>query len=363
MSLILDALRRKNDAEEPPSASPRRGSHADAVLATLGYSRVRRTHRAYGRLAAYAFAVVILGLSGWLLVDWVLAPEPPGPMTPVLAVQLPAGTTAPGAPPTVASPSSSARPSTATLAPPKVEPKPTVPTSAPVPPNVEPKPALPSLTPVSPPRENVKPAPPPTAPAVPAVRAGSEPDHFRLALYYQRAGDFENALLHYRAVLQQNELNAEVHNNLGLLYQEKGLLAEAVTEFERALFIDQRYVRAYNNLGVTFLSLNRFDQAAAQFRTALTLDPRNVDAMVNLAIALKSTGQADQARAQLLRALELDSHSAPSHYNLALLYEEAGETAKAIQHYRLFLQYGGAEHAHLAPGVRSRIDTLSARLR
>ncbi len=169
--------------------------------------------------------------------------------------------------------------------------------------------------------------------------------------------------MHYRTVLQQNELNAEAHNNLGLLYQEKGLTGEAIQEFERALFIDPNYVRAYNNLGVTYLGLGRPDQAAAQFRTALKIDPRSVDALVNLALALKASGRPEEARTQLLRALELDSHDAPAHYNLALLYEEVGETARAIQHYRLFLQYGGAEHARLVPDVRARVDALTARLR
>ena len=33
----------------------------------------------------------------------------------------------------------------------------------------------------------------------------AESDHFRLALYYQKIGDFENALIQYRAVLQRDE--------------------------------------------------------------------------------------------------------------------------------------------------------------
>ena len=40
-------------------------------------------------------------------------------------------------------------------------------------------------------------------------------DHFGLALYYQRVGDFDNALAQYRTLLEQNDASAEVHNNLG----------------------------------------------------------------------------------------------------------------------------------------------------
>ena len=58
-------------------------------------------------------------------------------------------------------------------------------------------------------------------------------DHFGLALYYQRIGDFDNALTHYRALLERNDASAEVHNNLGLLYQDHGQPDDAVKQFQR----------------------------------------------------------------------------------------------------------------------------------
>ena len=203
-------------------------------------------------------------------------------------------------------------------------------------------------------------APAPSGPALSTVR--SESDHFKLAVYYQRAGDFENALIHYRAILERNELNAEVHNNLGLLYENKGLTEEAVKEFQRAIFIDQKYVKAHNNLGVALLNRGKIDAAAAEFRAALAADPRSVDAHVNLALALKAGGRREEAQEVLITALSIDSHHPASHYNLALLYEEGGEIAKAIDHYQQFLKYGGVEHADLGPDVRSRIDALTTRL-
>ena len=105
----------------------------------------------------------------------------------------------------------------------------------------------------------------PGSPA-PAPRPAGETDHFKLALYYQRVGDFENALIHYRAVIAADELNAEAHNNLGVLYQGKGLYDEAIHEFQRATFIDPRYDKAHNNLGVALLRSGKTDAAIAEFR-------------------------------------------------------------------------------------------------
>ena len=134
-----------------------------------------------------------------------------------------------------------------------------------------------------------------------AGSVSSDAEHFRLGVYYHRAGDFENALKHYRALLERNELNAEVHNNLGLLYQDKGLMDEAVNEFQRAILIDQRYVKAHNNLGVAFLHLGKLDAADAEFRAALASDPGNVESLVNLALAMKTGGRREEARETLIR--------------------------------------------------------------
>jgi len=186
-------------------------------------------------------------------------------------------------------------------------------------------------------------------------------DPFQLALYHQRAGDFEQALLNYKLALQRNELNVEAHNNLGGLYLGRNLLAEAVREFERALAIDPAYVPARVNLSATFYKQGRFDAAAAQSREVLRVDPRNVDGFVNLALAQKGVGQVADSQISLRRALELDPHHPLAHYNLARQYEDGGETVRALEHYRQFLQYAGPEQEPYAADVRARLQSAQPR--
>jgi tetratricopeptide (TPR) repeat protein len=141
-------------------------------------------------------------------------------------------------------------------------------------------------------------------PAVGRRPSNLGPDPFQLALYHQRAGDFEQALVSYKALLQRDEMNIEAHNNLGYLYLGKGLLDEAAREFQRVIAIEPKYVTAHVNLSATFYKLERFGAAAAQAREALALD-----------------------------------------------------------HYRLFLQYAGPEQSDYAEDVRQRLPALSARIR
>jgi Tfp pilus assembly protein PilF len=193
--------------------------------------------------------------------------------------------------------------------------------------------------------------------------AVSGPDDFQLALYYQRSGDFEQSLVHYKAVIGRDELNVEAHNNLGRLYLDKGLTDDAVREFQRVAAIDPRYVQARVNLAAAYFKQGHYDLSSAEARAALALEPRNVDALVNLALAEKAAGQVADARESLLAALRIDQHNAAAHYNLARQYEEVGESALALSHYEAFLKYAGPEQAAFAPDVRGRIAALSAKIK
>ena len=372
MSLILDALRRGQPKPDPEARkSPQVTAYADAVLATLGYSRgeppttLGTWLRAYG---PWAVAVVLLGLVGWAA--WWSATGNPGGL-PAGADRVadarrpPPAVSRPGEQPVadaeIATPDEQVAATVPDLAPPPVTASrpaarsvpPAQPSNASVAAVTEPRP-LPGEGP-----NTVPSAPPTPEPVVPVERPPvTQPDHFEAALSSQRAGDFEGALLHYRALLESNEFNAKVHNNLGLLYHERGLTYEADQAFQRALAIDPRYAKAHNNLGVARLRQGRNDEAAAAFRTALRLDPTNVESLVNLALALKGAGRVEEARETFLQALAMNGSSAPGHYNLALLYEETGDIFRAVDHFESFLEYGRVEYAQLATQVRDRLADL-----
>ena len=77
-------------------------------------------------------------------------------------------------------------------------------------------------------------------PAIPPLPSTPPENHFGLALYYHRMGDFDSALAHYRVLLEQNDASAEVHNNLGLLYEDRGQFDDAIKQFQRAIALDPK---------------------------------------------------------------------------------------------------------------------------
>jgi Tfp pilus assembly protein PilF len=385
VSLILDALRRKST---PPDGteSADRPRRADTVLASLGYPRSPggRARPSLKTLVLYGVAAVALGFAGLSLVIFLLAPSAapkPGAVVPARTVAQRAATppetkkTSPLPPPSIATP----RQASPAPAAPHVAQRSATP--EPVPPPVVQRPATPAPPPLferrpatqsprtassapsrrSSPSRVAQPAPPAvvaTAPAPPPATAPPPVNHFGRALYFQGVGDFDNALAQYRALLEQNDANAEVHNNLGLLYQERNQLDDAIKQFQRAIAIDPRSVKAHNNLGVAYMRSSRPDVAAAEFRFALASDPHNVESLVNLALVQRSGGRIADARALLRRALTINPRSAGSHYNLAVVADETGDTAAAIEHYRAFLRFGAVTHPELIAAVRARLTTL-----
>jgi Tfp pilus assembly protein PilF len=389
MSIILDALRRGR-AREVPRVNPH-AAQTDAVLQTLGYGRFNPTSplNRLKRFIGYLALAVVFALLLWGAVVWVTqflltpskaeidsAPQSTRPAPPpVAAVRAPVPAPSPA-------PAVRSVPVDVPGGPPAVAPGPVSSVARPVPAPLRPAPPLatggaliPSANqPVVQSSRRVVPDVVPTAPtgapsrtafstaaATTTATVTTGEDHFGRAMMYQRLGDFENALVSYRQVLQRDDLNVEAHNNLGVLYRDKGLLEDAVVHFQRAIAINPNYARACNNLGVTYLGQRKFDAAAAQFHRALAIDPKNIESMVNLSIVEKESRRRDEARGWLSRALEIEPRNAEAQYNLGLLEDEAGNATKALAHYRAFLQSGAATHPSLAGEVRKRIELLEGK--
>lgn len=362
MSTLFDSLSRRR----LPGARRSGGGHAtaghDAVLASLGYRPRRGLHKAVKVLLLLAGGVAVL--VAWAAWDInVRRPaaaqesgQPSAPVPPPTREIVPAPT------PLVELPPAPVETPPALVETPAVI---DVPVGDPLIPDTVPGPTGPprAVPPEPLPVSAPEPIPPPPTPAPsgePHRTATPAVDSMTVALYHHRTGDFERALVAYQSLLGQNELNAAVHNNLGLLYQEKNLLDEAARSFQRAIVIDARYALAHNNYGVTLLRQGRHDAAAAQFRKVLELQPRNVDAMINQGLAARAAGQREEARAVLLRALAESPRHALAHYNLAVLQDEAGEIARAIVHYRAYLEHVSGDDPERAAQVRARLGAIGS---
>lgn len=371
MSVILDALRRgrarvtSGSGAQPPS----RG-----VPAALGLGAPARAsdpdRRPRPGIVLLPVAVIAAGV--WAALQFSSAP--PSGTGPVPAdagsSELRLNTAAPRPPMPPAVPDASDRdaaPRTGTAGN-TTEPARTVPDAAP--PDTAPDAPPVARRSGAPARAAIPPALPAAVPgeravaSAPAPRTAADakptPGDFELAVRHQALGNFEQALQHYMAVLQQDAFNVEARNNLGLLYHQRGLPGEAIEQFRRALLIDPQYVRARSNLAVVLTAAGRLAEARAELRAALAVQPRSVDLLVNMALVEKADRKPDAALEVLLRALAAEPRHPVAHYNIAVLYEEKGSMALAYDHYQTFLMHAAPEHAAVVAGVQARVADLAA---
>lgn len=202
----------------------------------------------------------------------------------------------------------------------------------------------------------------PTAPSQDAKAPGDAVNHFELAVRYHGAGDYDEALKHYLAVLAADEFNVEARNNLGLLYHRRRQTTEAIEQFRRAITINPRYVTARSNLAVVLMDAGRLAEARAELRAAMSIEPRNADLIVNLALVEKADNRREQAIEWLVRAIGYQPTHGMAHYNVAVLYEEQSALALAYDHYSEFLRYSGPQQGQLLADVQQRLEVLKPRL-
>jgi tetratricopeptide (TPR) repeat protein len=135
---------------------------------------------------------------------------------------------------------------------------------------------------------------------------------------------------HAIAVTENNPI---MHNNFALAIQLQGRIDEAISHYRQILQTNPKFVPAHNNLALALQSQGKFDEAIGHYRQVLQFAPHSVHAHNNLGLALQSEGRLDEAISHYLRALELRPKHPNAHRNLALAYVQQGKIDQAVMHF------------------------------
>src|SRR5579862_7331977 len=102
------------------------------------------------------------------------------------------------------------------------------------------------------------------------------------AARYHQAGQFAQAEVIYRGVLQESPEHAQALHLLGVLAYQTGRPREAIDLIQRALASNGREPTFHNNLSAAYLAADLLPDAEAAAREALRLQPNLPDAHNNL---------------------------------------------------------------------------------
>lgn len=151
--------------------------------------------------------------------------------------------------------------------------------------------------------------------ALTRVVPGSMFYHVQLTSLLDGLGRTEDAIEHYRQLLQRQPGLAAAHFNLALLYKKNKRFADAVASYDEAVKLDIKNVQeVWSNMGVLYSEMRQAGKAAEMFE----------------------------------RVLEVDPDYGPALFNRAGLFEEAGERQPAIELYRRILATDPGNAAALA---------------
>jgi len=157
--------------------------------------------------------------------------------------------------------------------------------------------------------------------------------HNGLGVVLADQGKFQEAIFHYRKVLQVKPDHYKAHNNMGNAFAKLGKIKEAMNHYKEALRLRPDYAEAHSNLGNVLASQGKFDQAMDHYSQALRSEPDHVEAHINLGNVLASKGKFGQAMDHYSQALRSKPDYAEAHYNLGNVLARQGRFQEAMDHY------------------------------
>lgn len=158
-----------------------------------------------------------------------------------------------------------------------------------------------------------------------------------VARLFRWAGKFEEGRKLGLRALDMVPLDAEAHFVVAANALELGYTDEAVRHYRRVLELDPAYNGARGGLGDALVRQGKFDDAISEYRQALSADPNDDRACSNLGVALSAKGQLDEAQRCLRLALQIEPGSADAHSSLGTVLVSQGKLAEAAEQFHLAL--------------------------
>jgi len=142
------------------------------------------------------------------------------------------------------------------------------------------------------------------------------------ALELHRAGELDQAVRQYRAILQVEPAHFDAAHMLGAAYLQQRQYQLAERQLRRALQIAPNVPEANNNLGTALRHLDRLEEAVESYDRAIALRTAYPEALTNRGNALRLLKRPDDALESYERAIQARPNFIDAHYNRGAMLEE-----------------------------------------
>jgi tetratricopeptide (TPR) repeat protein len=166
------------------------------------------------------------------------------------------------------------------------------------------------------------------------LRPQSAKAHSSLALTEERLGNLPAAADSYRRALSLGPGAPAAYCKLAIVLRQLDALPEALRLSQHALGLDPARAETYNTLGIVLADLNKLMAATEAFRHSLALDPDSALTAVDLGYFFVKCGDIPAAAESYRCAVRLDPHLYVAHLRLGTALTQLGDRAGAWECYQ-----------------------------
>ena len=173
--------------------------------------------------------------------------------------------------------------------------------------------------------------------------SGASPTLLEEGKAHYNQGRFEEALVDFKRVVEQDGKSAPARYWLGMTWFALGNSDEALKAFRRVVQLDKLWAPGHVGMGMVYMSLpNRRLDARRAYRKAVEADPENADIRYNLGMTYmdqersgRLIGSDHDGRKYFLKTVELNPSHPDADFQLGRCYDspDEPETDKAISAY------------------------------
>lgn len=118
-----------------------------------------------------------------------------------------------------------------------------------------------------------------------------------LADIYSREGNYTEAELRYKKLIEFDRNNYKYHSNYAEMLQRSGRISEALEEYRAAVIINPQSAEISNNLALILRDIGEFDEALGLLFNALSYAPQMDEVSINIYETLVMLSETDSVKA------------------------------------------------------------------
>ena len=163
---------------------------------------------------------------------------------------------------------------------------------------------------------------------------GTEGENMQQALMLMQQGNYKDAELIYKGLIERGSDNYIVFENLAKICYMDNRIREMITLLKQALKLNPDYPEGLSNLGLALQKQGDLQAAIQLYEKALSIKPDFLDSLRKLASALKEQGELQKAIDCYKKALAMEPNSPGVLINLGSTLQEQGKLQEATDYYK-----------------------------